>query len=64
MDIIYAGGNEKRAHGAIARYCRDWWSQEGLDNETGIEDADTLSDEEVTRMYFENENVIMNGEEA
>ena len=66
-DILYAGGNEKTAYSKLAKYCRDWWFQEGLDSETGIYSEKRLArlkDETIIKKYFNNEAVIMNGEEG
>ncbi len=66
-DILYAGGSEKAAYGALAKYCRDWWFQEGLDSETGIYSEERLArlkDSTIINKYFASERVYMNGEEG
>lgn len=59
MDVLYAGMYEKNAYKALATYARNWWVEEEVDMETGIEDPAEVSDQEVIQAYF-NSEVVMN----
>jgi len=62
IDVVYAGNSAENAEAAIATWCRDYWNDEDVDLDTGIDDPSTLSDHDTIDKYFSSESVISQGE--
>lgn len=64
IDVIYAGNSHINAEAAVAKWCREYWHNEDVDLDTGIDDPSTLSDHDVCLQYFGSESVISQGEQC
>lgn len=62
IDVVYAGNSAENAEATVAAWCRDYWHNEDVDLDTGIDDPSILSNHDVCQMYFNSESIISQSE--